>query len=135
MSSSHTDVHRQCHVAIHSHQAASQTTTTTTTTTTIIQSGEAPFSHARSLHPHSGELNHALSQAGGPTQSQQFRPMSSRHHITMENRPRRKQLNSDTNPSKKTYMKEIQEKRKEETFLLRSNEKKFFLSKTKGFLK
>ena len=33
----------------------------------------------------------------------------------MEHRLRRKQLNSDTNASKKTYLKEIQEKRKEET--------------------
>ena len=34
---------------------------------------------------HCGELNHALSQVGGPTQ-----PMSSRHHISMEHRLRRK---------------------------------------------
>ena len=66
--------------------------------------------------PHSGELKHALSQAGGPTQSQLSRPMSSGHHISMEHRPRRKQLNSDTNASNKTYLKEIQEKRREETF-------------------
>ena len=51
--------------------------------------------------PHSGELKHALSQAGGPTQSQLSRPMSSGHHISMEHRLRRKQLNSDTNTSKK----------------------------------
>ena len=44
--------------------------------------------------PHSGELKHALSQAGGPTQSQLSRPMSSGHHISMEHRQRRKQLNS-----------------------------------------
>ena len=42
--------------------------------------------------PHSGELKHALSQAGGPTQSQLSRPVSSRHHISMEHRLRRKQL-------------------------------------------
>ena len=65
--------------------------------------------------PHSGELKHALSQAGGPTQSQLSRPMSSGHHISMEHRQRRKQLNSDTNASNKKYLKEIQEKRKEET--------------------
>ena len=41
--------------------------------------------------PHSGELKHALSQAGGPTQSQLSRPMSSGHHISMEHRLRRKQ--------------------------------------------
>ena len=34
----------------------------------------------------------------------------------MEHRLRRKQLNADTNASKKKYLKEIQEKRKEETF-------------------
>ena len=66
--------------------------------------------------PHSGELKHALSQAGGPTQSELSRPMSSRHHISMEHRLRRKQLNSDTNASNEKYLKETQEKRKEETF-------------------
>ena len=66
--------------------------------------------------PHSGELKHALHQAGGPTQSQLSRPMSSGHHISMERRLRRKQLNSDTNASNKTYLKEIQEKRIEENF-------------------
>ena len=67
--------------------------------------------------PHSGELKHALPQAGGPTQSQLSRPMSSGHHISMEHRLRRKQLNSDTNASNKKYLKEIQEKkRKEQTF-------------------
>ena len=39
----------------------------------------------------------------------------------MEHRLRRKQLNSDINASNKKYLKEIQEKRKEETF---SSEKK-----------
>ena len=34
----------------------------------------------------------------------------------MEHRLRRKQLNSDTDASKKKYLKERQEKRKEETF-------------------
>ena len=38
------------------------------------------------------------------------------HHISMEHRLRRKQLNSDTNASNKKYLKEIQEKRKEKTF-------------------
>ena len=65
---------------------------------------------------HSEDLKHALTQAGGPTQSQLSRPMSSGHHISMEHRLRRKQLNSDTNASNKTYLKEIQEQRKEETF-------------------
>ena len=63
-------------------------------------------------------------QAGGPTQSQLSRPMSSGHHISMEHRLRRKQLNSDTNASNKTYMTEMQEKRKGETFFLRKKEKK-----------
>ena len=66
--------------------------------------------------PHSGDLKYALSQAGAPTQSQLSRPMSSGHHISMEHRQRRKQLNSDTNASNKKYVKEIQEKRKEESF-------------------
>ena len=90
--------------------------------TTIIQSGEAPFLTGEEPPPHSGELKHALSQAGGPTQSQLSRPMSSGHHISMEHRPRRKQLNSDTNASNKKYLKEIQQKRKEETFFFRKNE-------------
>ena len=64
------------------------------------------------LTPSSGELKHALPHAGGPTQSQQSRPMSSRHHISMEHRLRRKQLNSDTSASNETFLKEIQEKRK-----------------------
>ena len=74
------------------------------------------FQQARSPHSTFGELKHALTQAGGPTQSQLSRPMSSGHHISMEHRLRRKHLNSDTNVSNKTYLKELQEKRKEETF-------------------
>ena len=70
--------------------------------------------------PHSGELNHALSQVGGTTQSQLSRPMSSGHHISMEHRPRRKQLNSDTNASNQKYLKEIQEKK---NFFFGKNEK------------
>ena len=50
---------------------------------------------------HSGKLKHSLPQAGGPTQSQLSRPMSSGHHISMGHRLRRKQLNSDTNASNK----------------------------------
>ena len=45
----------------------------------------------------------------------------------MEHRLRKKQLNSDTNASKKKYLKEIQEKKKEETFFFRKmkeNERK-----------
>ena len=87
--------------------------------------------------PHSGELKHALPQAGGPTQSQPSRPMSSGHHISMEHRLRRKQLNSDANASNNTYLKEIQEK-KEETFFLRKmkreKEKKEKVKKRKGTL-
>ena len=55
------------------------------------------------------------SQAGGPTQSQLSRPMSSGHRISMEHRLRKKQLNSDANASNNKYLKEIQEKRKEDT--------------------
>ena len=63
---------------------------------------------------HSAELNHVLSQAGGPTQSQLSRPTSSRHHISMEDRPRRKHLllNHDTNARNETFLKETPEKRK-----------------------
>ena len=65
---------------------------------------------------HSGELQHALTQAGGPTQSQLSRPMSSGHHISMEHRLRRKHLNSDTNASNKKYLKEIQKKKRRNFF-------------------
>ena len=82
-----------------------------------VLSGEEP-------PPDSGELKHALSQAGGPTQSQLSRLMSSGHHISMEHRQRRKQLNSDTNASNKKDLKEMQEKRKRRNFFLRKNEKR-----------
>ena len=62
--------------------------------------------------PHSGELKHALTQAGGPTQSQLSRPMSSGHHISMEHRLRRKQLNSDTNASKKKIERNTRKKKR-----------------------
>ena len=57
--------------------------------------------------PHSGELNHALSQVGGPTQSQLSRHVSSGHHISMEHRLLKKhlQLNSETDASNGTYLK------------------------------
>ena len=51
----------QCGVDVHTHQVASLTTTTTT-----IQSGEAPFQQARSLHPTLGSLTHAPSHAIPP---------------------------------------------------------------------
>ena len=41
----------------------------------------------------------------------------------MEHRLRREQLNSDTTASNKTYLKEGQEKRKEETFFKEQYEK------------
>ena len=75
------------------------------------------------LPPHCGELNHALSPSGGPNQTQPSHPMSSGHHISLEHRPRRKQLNSDTNASNKTYLKEIQEKIKRRNFFSEKNEK------------
>ena len=98
-----------------SHRTAGPTVNASSTTT-IIQSGEASVLTSEEPPPHSGELKHALPQAGGPTQSQLSRPMSSGHHISMEHRLRRKQLNSDTNASNKKYLKEVQEKTKEETF-------------------
>ena len=50
------------------------------------------------LQLHSGELHQALFPVGGPTQSQQSRPTSSRHHISMEHWLRKIHLllNSDT---------------------------------------
>ena len=43
----------------------------------------------RGAATHFGELNHALSQEGGPTQSLQSRSVSSGHHISTEHRLRR----------------------------------------------
>ena len=63
--------------------------------------------------PHSGELKHALPQAGGPTQSQLSRPMSSGHHISMEHRLRRKQPNSDTICREQKNKEKIFKKKKE----------------------
>ena len=64
------------------------------------KSGHAKASEEPPLH--AGELNHALSQAGGPTKSQLSRFMSSTHHISMEHRLWRKHLlsNPDTNARK-----------------------------------
>ena len=63
------------------------------------------------LPPHSGELKHALTQAGGPSQSQLSRLKSSRHHISMEHRLRRKHLllNPNTNTRKGKKEKERKE--------------------------
>ena len=69
--------------------------------------------------PHSGELKHALSQAGGPTQSQLSRPMSSGHRISMEHRLRRKQLHSDTDPAIKNIWKKYKKKEKKKLFPLK----------------
>ena len=65
--------------------------------------------------PHSGELKHALSQAGGPTQSQLSRPMSSGHHISMEHRLRTKHilLNPDTNTGKEKIKKKFLKEKKD----------------------
>ena len=60
-----------------------------TATTTIIQSWEGSVSTGEEPPHHSVELKHALSQAGGPTQSQLSRPMSSGHHTSMEHRLRK----------------------------------------------
>ena len=78
--------------------------------------------------PHSGELKHALPQAGGPTQSQLSRPMSSGHHISMEHRLLRKQLNSDTNASKKIE-RNTKKQRREQHF---SSEKMKNIKKSKN---
>ena len=91
------------------------TTTATTTTTNNNPNWRGSVSTSEETPPHSWELmNHALSQVGGPTQSQLSRPMSSGHHISMEHRRRRKQrqLNSDTDASNEIH---LEEKRKEET--------------------
>ena len=63
------------------------------------QPAEVPFLTGEEPPPLSGELNHALSQGGGPTQSQLSRPVSSRHHISVEHRLLRKHilLNRSTN--------------------------------------
>ena len=62
---------------------------------------------------HSGELKHAFSQEGGPTQSKPSRLVSPGHHISMEHRLRRKHLqsNTDTDASNETSMKEMQQRR------------------------
>ena len=73
--------------------------------------------------PHSGELKHALTQAGGQPKSQLSRPVSSRHHISMQHRQRRKQLNSDTNDSNRKYLKEVQEKKKRRNFFFEKMKK------------
>ena len=59
-------------------------------------------------------------QAAQPNPS--YPALSSGHHISIEHRLRRKQLNSDTNASHKTFLKEIQEQRKEDTFFLEKND-------------
>ena len=65
--------------------------------------------------PQSGELKHALRQEG-QTQSQLSRSMSSGHHISMEHRLWKKQLNSETNARK--------QKNKEKHFLKRKRKEK-----------
>ena len=74
-----------------------------------VLSGEEP-------PPHSGELKHALTQAGGPTQSQLSRPVSSGHHISMEHRLRRKHilLNPDTNARKERKKEKHSKQKKKE---------------------
>ena len=88
--------------------------------------GEAPFKQARSLHPTLGELNHALSQVGGPTQSQLSRPMSAEHHISMEHRLRWKHpwLNSDTDASNEMCLKKYKKKKRTNMFQEKTKLKK-----------
>ena len=66
----------------------------------------------------------AVPKISWPSQSQLSLPQSSGHHISMEHRLRRKQLNSDTNASNKSYLKEIQEKKKRRNFFLRKMKKR-----------
>ena len=82
-----------------------------------------------------GELNHALSPVCGPTQSQLSRPISSRHDISMEHRPQRKQLqfNSDIDASNEAYLTEIQEKTRRNNFSRKcENEKRDMKNKKAG---
>ena len=103
---------------IHTHDAVSETTTIQCRRGSVSPGEEPPL--------HSGELNHVLSQVGGPAQSQLSRPTSSGHHISMEHQLRRKhvQLNSDTNASNATFWKEIQEKRKRRNMFRRKTKMK-----------
>ena len=66
----------------------------------------------RSSKPHSGELKHALPQAGGPTQSQLSRPMTSGHHLSIEHRLRRKNPQFNSDAGNETYLKENTRKKK-----------------------
>ena len=98
--------------------------------------GEGSVLNGEEPPPHSGELNHALSHVGGPTQSQLSRPLSSRHHISMEHRLRKKHLllNPDTNArkektntekhSKKKKKKKTRSKKKEKEEETKKGEKK-----------
>ena len=73
----------------------------------------------------------SLKQAAQPNPS--YPALCRQDTISMEHRLRRKQLNSDTNASNKKYLKEIQEKRKEDTFFFgkmeKENEKHFSIKK------
>ena len=91
---------------------------------------------------HSGELKHALTQAGGPTQSQLSRSMSSRHHIFMEHRQRRKQLNLILVPQIKHIWKKykkqekkklfsLEKKKKEKNYKIKKKRKKIHMDKEK----
>ena len=53
------------------------------------------------------------------------RPLSSGHHISMEHRLRRKQLNSDTNASKKSIWKKYKKKEKKKLWLRRNEGRKW----------
>ena len=89
-----------------------------------IWGGSVSTGEERPLH--FGALNHALSHVGGPTQSQLSRPMFSGHHISMEDRLRRKHLwlDCDTPARNETCLKERQEKRKKlKLFVLRKTKK------------
>ena len=97
---------------------------TTTTTNNINTDNNGPIWEGSVLTGEEplprccGELNHALSQAGGPAQSQQSRPASFGHYISREHRLRKRhqKVNSDTDASNEIYLKEMPEKRKRRIF-------------------
>ena len=110
------------HNTQHTTHNTQHTTTTTTQHNTIwggsVLTGEEP-------PPHSGELNHALTQAGVPTQFQLSRPMSSGHHISMEHRLWRKhqQLNTHSDASNEIHLKRERGERENMKKLKKKKEK------------
>ena len=78
-----------------SHTSYTQVRTTTNHHTSCsVQNSNPIWEELRSIRRGAStplwELKHALSEAGGPTQSQQSRLVSPGHHISVEHRTRRK---------------------------------------------